>query len=159
MQHISSTPEEWRPVVGYEGQYEVSNHGRVKSLSRKVWNGRSFRSYGGRLKTLNKYTPPKGTQRNVTADNVHLYVKLHKDGKQKTAYVHTLVLEAFVGPKPPGMECCHNNGEAQDNRLENLRWDTPTSNSADMILHGTNVNLNKDACPRGHQLIMPNLVR
>ena len=48
-----------------------------------------------------------------------------------------IVLLAFVGPCPPGMEACHNNGDCTDDRLENLRWDTPIANKADMLKHGT----------------------
>jgi hypothetical protein len=51
--------------------------------------------------------------------------------------VHRLVLEAFVGPCPAGMEACHNNGVRTDNRLENLRWDTRSANCRDRIRHGT----------------------
>jgi hypothetical protein len=47
------------------------------------------------------------------------------------------VLEAFVGPCPEGMQACHNNGNRLDNRLENLRWDTPSANQKDRIHHGT----------------------
>lgn len=50
---------------------------------------------------------------------------------------HTLVLLAFVGPRPEGMECCHGNGIRHDNRLENLRWDTHQGNMADRLRHGT----------------------
>ena len=50
--------------------------------------------------------------------------------------IHTLVLEAFVGPCPQGMECCHNDGNAQNNTLDNLRWDTRLSNVHDMVKHG-----------------------
>lgn len=56
---------------------------------------------------------------------------------RKWAFVHTLVLEAFVGPCPPDMECRHKDGNAQNNRLENLVWGTAKENSADRILHGT----------------------
>ena len=51
--------------------------------------------------------------------------------------VHRLVLEAFVGPCPDGMEAAHNNGNPADNHLVNLRWATPTDNQADRIIHGT----------------------
>lgn len=54
-----------------------------------------------------------------------------------TRYVHALVLEAFVGPCPDGMECCHNDGDATNNKLTNLRWDTPKANSEDARKHGT----------------------
>ena len=55
----------------------------------------------------------------------------------RLAFVHVLVLEAFVGPRPEGMQCCHNNGIADDNKLKNLRWDTPRNNVRDRKLHGT----------------------
>lgn len=50
--------------------------------------------------------------------------------------VHRLVLEAFIGPCPPGMEACHNDGNPRNNALSNLRWDTSENNSADKIRHG-----------------------
>jgi hypothetical protein len=58
-------------------------------------------------------------------------------GKVVCRYVHRLVLEAFVGPCPEGMEACHNNGDTADNRLVNLRWDTKQANVADKLKHGT----------------------
>lgn len=61
---------------------------------------------------------------------------LHGQTHRQT-YVHRLVLEAFVGPCPPGMECCHNDGDPSNNALANLRWDTSASNNADKIRHGT----------------------
>jgi len=67
----------------------------------------------------------------------YLLVVLCRDGKTFNRLVHRLVLLAFVGPCPEGMECCHNNGNPADNRLENLRWDTKSANQKDRILHGT----------------------
>jgi hypothetical protein len=52
-------------------------------------------------------------------------------------YVHRLVLVAFVGPRPPGLVCCHNDGNPLNNRVENLRWDTYEANEADKLRHGT----------------------
>ncbi len=54
----------------------------------------------------------------------------------KNVYVHKLVLEAFVGPCPPGMQCCHGDGNPANNTLTNLRWGTPKSNQADRDRHG-----------------------
>ena len=70
------------------------------------------------------------------------YLRLHlqKNGRRYDVMVHRLVLEAFVGPCPKGMECCHNNGDTSDNRLRNLRWDTRSSNAKDAFRHGTRNN-------------------
>ena len=64
-------------------------------------------------------------------------VRLCKDGKSRQIFVHRLVLEAFVGPMPPGKECSHINGDPLDNRLENLEYDTHKGNEAAKIAHGT----------------------
>lgn len=70
----------------------------------------------------------------------HLYigmsVSVWPDGGFRMCKVHRLVLSAFQGPPPPGTCCCHFNGVPDDNRIENLRWDTPAANSADTIRHG-----------------------
>jgi hypothetical protein len=70
------------------------------------------------------------------ANRGHLRVALHGD-TSKQYFVHVLVLECFVGPRPEGMQCCHINGNPKDNRLENLRWGTPESNWDDKREHGT----------------------
>ena len=67
----------------------------------------------------------------------HLCVCLVRDGTKWSRHVHRLVLEAFLGPCPPGLICCHNDGDPANNRLSNLRWDTYKSNSEDMLRHGT----------------------
>jgi hypothetical protein len=51
--------------------------------------------------------------------------------------VHKLVLITFIGPRPPGMEACHNDGKPSNNFLSNLRWDTPKNNQFDSLKHGT----------------------
>ncbi|WP_197446398.1 HNH endonuclease [Tautonia plasticadhaerens] len=66
----------------------------------------------------------------------HLTVNLHRDGIKRPYYIHRLVLEAFVGPQPPGMLCCHWDGNPANNNIDNLRWDTPKANGADTIRHG-----------------------
>jgi hypothetical protein len=70
--------------------------------------------------------------------NGYMVVGLCNPGfKQKMFRVHQLMLMAFVGPRPDGMEGCHNNGVRNDNRLSNLRWDTHVNNESDKEQHGT----------------------
>lgn len=122
----------WLPVVGYEGLYEVSDTGLVRSLPHKVarrhWKGEMFihRLRGRRLK------PHPGN-----GQGTHLAVSLSKDGKVKRCQVHRLVLEAFVGPPPNGQECCHFDGKHSNNLLANLRWGTRAENAGDMARHGS----------------------
>jgi hypothetical protein len=133
------TTELWRPIPLWEGFYEVSDQGRVRSLDRIVKTAAGPRRY------LGKMLRP-GTNR-------HGYpvVVLSRAGRRgKTAKVHRLVLEAFVGPCPDGMEGCHNNGDRADARLPNLRWDTPSANQYDRRLHGTDHQVAKTECPQGH---------
>lgn len=76
----------------------------------------------------------------VGIDSGHQFIGLqgyHGGQKAWRVTVHRLVLEAFIGPRPPGMYGCHNNGNPTDNRLRNLRWATPRENVADMHRHGT----------------------
>ncbi len=117
--------EEWRPVVGYEGFYEVSDMGLVRSLAitvRGPHGSRQNRS-GGILA--------------VNQSGNYPTVKLSKNAKAKTIRVHRLVLEAFVGPCPDGMECRHfPNRSHDDNRLANLSWGTKKQNAADRELQG-----------------------
>ena len=67
----------------------------------------------------------------------YLAVMLYVNGKRFLRLIHRLVLETFIGPCPEGMECCHNNGDPVDNRLNNLRWDSHSNNAKDAVRHGT----------------------
>jgi hypothetical protein len=67
----------------------------------------------------------------------YLIVRLQKNGRRHTRKVHRLVLEAFVGSRPPGHQCRHLDGNGRNNALSNLRWGTPADNAADMERHGT----------------------
>lgn len=77
--------------------------------------------------------------------------------RRRDRAMHTMVLEAFVGPRPVGLYGCHNDGDPANNRLTNLRWDTPASNTADKVMHGRDPQRNKTRCPRGHLLEAGNL--
>lgn len=113
--------ENWRPVVGFP-QYAVSDQGRVRS-----WTERG----GGKLLA-------QRARRNHLGKITDYQVSLGRGGYSKR--IHRLVLEAFIGPCPGGMEACHNDGDPANNRLGNLRWDTHKSNMSDAISHGTHRN-------------------
>lgn len=116
--------EEWRAVVGLEGKYEVSNLGQVRSLDCIVVRrrGKPF------------YRPGRILKGNLSGGPGYRTVNIGGGSK----YVHRLVLEAFVGPCPEGMEACHGPDKTRSNcRLDNLRWDTPQANQLDRVKDGT----------------------
>jgi len=127
--------EEWRPVVGYEGVYEVSSQGIVRSLSRMVRRG----NYGD-------MRPVPETLLTVFVHLTYPTVFIAK----KTVYTHKLVCEAWHGPRPEGMQCRHLDGDPLNCTPENLRWGTPKENSADTLRHGHHANLSKTYCSNGH---------
>lgn len=67
-------------------------------------------------------------------------VWLYQDGHSRSPQISRLILDAWVGPCPEGMECCHNDGNAMNNVLSNLRWDTHWNNVQDQISQGTHVS-------------------
>lgn len=110
--------EVWKPtrVLGYE----VSNMGRVRIF---------------RLKTSCSKPSLCGRPHLLRPSRTARYLRVELAGKPYQ--LHHLVLEAFVCPKPNGLYGCHINGKAHDNRLSNLKWDTPKNNNADKIKHDT----------------------
>lgn len=139
--------EKWVPSPEFADRYEVSNMGRVRSVNREYTD------------RVGRRTSKPGA---ILAQNAsrggYLQVRFKVDGVSKKKSVHRLVMAAFVGPCPAGMEVCHNNGERTDNRLSNLRYDSHSENMYDRRRHGTDHEVNKTHCPRGHLLESPNLV-
>lgn len=119
--------ELWSPVPGWEGFYEVSTYGRVKSLQRCSTAGRGVGVYRGTL-----------LKQSRTAAG-YPSVSLSRPGGGKQAYVHRLVAAAFLGPCPDGKEVCHGDGNPRNNAIWNLRYDTRLGNAKDRETHGTNV--------------------
>ena len=142
---------EWRDILGYEGYYQVSDDGRARSLDRTVECRRrgGIQLWNRRGRVLSAGAQPCG----------HMVVVLHRDGVRKTRSVHSLVLEAFVGPRPVGMDCCHNDGDPANNTLGNLRWDTPSSNVLDQVRHGTHLASRRSHCKNGHEFTPENTFR
>lgn len=122
--------EIWKPVLGFEGNYEVSSLGRVRAVERKVW----FTSKTGGRHLRTKRPKIMAQRDNGTG---YLLVWLNHDDNKKAKTVHSLVAEAFIGPRPPKHDVCHNDGNRTNNRADNLRWDTRSNNHRDRIAHGT----------------------
>ena len=112
--------ENWKPIAGYEGLYEISDMGNVRSIRRNLIKSPAANDRG------------------------YFHVGLHNGAKQERLYVHRLVLETFIGPCPGAVDGCHNDGNRANNRLDNLRWDTPMNNHADRLTHGTDTRGEKN---------------
>jgi hypothetical protein len=126
--------EIWMPISGYEGRYEVSNHGNVRG-----WINTS----GNRRKTpvilksrLSGGSSKKGSYPGVT---------LMKGGKKDSRFIHTLVAEHFICPRPEAMVVRHLDGNPNNNHAENLAWGTQRDNAQDKKRHGTVVQKLTDA--------------
>ena len=122
--------ETWKNIKHLKGFYQVSNMGRIRSLTRKIfaptpWGDMGFRKYKGRLLKLN-------------SGNRYVTIALSKNSIRNTYNVHRLVLESFVGRCPKNFECCHWDNNKHNNKLSNLRWGTKKDNMADKKRHGTN---------------------
>lgn len=143
-----SMDERWLPLPGFEGFVEISDHGSLRSLDRISEVSESARTKAYTRRHKGKILKPARHPRG------YLYISLNGGRRQLlNAKVHRLVLETFVGPCPPGMETCHDNDVPDDNRLENLRWDTPRSNGADRVKNGGN---RRTHCKNGHELTPEN---
>lgn len=124
---VAGKDEEWRPVPGFPG-YEVSDEGRVASYLRR-----------NRLVLAL-----------MVKSNGYVSVNLARSRRRVTCTVHSLVAEAFIGPRPPGQEVRHLDGDPHNNRVSNLRWGTRSQNELDKVRHGTHHNARKTHCPAGH---------
>ena len=123
----------WREVEGFNARYYVNARG-------EVWGTHYGKNLAG-----------------VRQRWGHVRVLLTRpDGRRINRYVHGLVMEAFVGACPSGMEIRHLNGVPDDNRLENLVYGTKSENARDRRTHGTDANLRKSHCKHGHEFTTEN---
>ena len=116
--------EVWRDIPGFEGAYQVSDFGRVRGLDRTVHHQGGHRFVRGRI-LRSRFSPNGGHHQVVLGYGT-------KGGKHINARVHALVLLAFVGPRPEGLEIRHLNGTPSDNRLTNLEYATKPPNRLDI---------------------------
>jgi hypothetical protein len=116
--------EEWRAVKGFEGWYEISDMGRIRSLDRvihhiedKVYNKSKIQINEGKILT------PQANNRG------YYYIMLYRNSKHYKRYIHRLVAEAFLPAPPKSYRVVnHISGNHQDNRKENLEWCTQKQN-------------------------------
>lgn len=118
--------ERWRRVPGWP-DYAVSNLGQVKSFK-----GASTRILGGSV--IDGYR----------------VVALHAPGRRQFRSVHSLVAEAFIGPRPKGLDIRHLDGDRLNCSVGNLRYGTRAENVQDCIAHGSHYQASKTRCPYGH---------
>ena len=113
----------WRDLDEFPG-YQVSSDGQVRSANGvlKPWIGSGYET-----------------------------VSLSVQGVVAKRRVHTLVAAAFLGPRPAGLDICHNNGIRTDNRASNLRYDSRSENILDQVRQGIHNNARKTHCPQGHE--------
>ena len=122
--------ERWLPVIGAEGEYEVSDRGNARSLDRWIVSGR--RRYWWRGRTLKAVETAIG---HTLKKKLYRCVNIHR----RTCKVAVLMLEAFVGPKPfPTAVSRHLNDDSLDDRLENLAWGTKQDDCDDKLRNGFN---------------------
>lgn len=116
-------------------RYEISSYGRVHSL------------------LTNRILRP-GLSHGYEVVNL-----THLNGQPRTFRVHRLVGEAFLGPMPDGLQTRHLNGVRRDNRVENLRYGTPSENAQDSVRHGTHYSDTRGRahCPAGHEYLGENI--
>lgn len=120
------TFEEWRDVPGYEGRYQVSNMGRVRS--QYVVGGRG------------KLGPWRIRKQATHHTSAYRYLILNGNERTKDVFVHVLVLLAFVGPPPEGFRASHLDGNRGHNALSNLVWESMSQNMLRKLEHGTMAN-------------------
>mgnify|MGYP003656788547 FL=1 len=108
--------EIWKEIEGFEGNYKVSNLGRVKSLTRTVWNGKVYHVLEGKiLKSC--------------LHGQYLGVSLRKEGKTYKRYCHRLMCVAFIENPENKQVCNHVDGDKLNNKLDNLEWSTHSDNN------------------------------
>lgn len=134
--------ELWRDIPGWEGYYQVSNHGRVRSVTRVIRGA----TYKGKL------------LKQVADKDRRMRVNLSKDSKVHLQVVAALVAKTFIGPRPDGAEVRHLDGNPMNNVATNLAYGSKSLNTFDSIRHGTHNNARKTHCKHGHELSGDNLI-
>ena len=139
------TDEEWRPVVGFEGYYEVSSLGRVRSLDRVVERKDGYR-YTKRGRILSPWRNSSG----------RWSLGLVRGGVNSSRMVHRLVAEAFIPNQDNLPWVLHWDDNPDNNHVDNLRWGTPSDNQYDRVRNGIHSGAIKTHCKNWHEFTPEN---
>jgi len=123
--------EQWRDIPDYEGVYQVSDLGRVRRLSEFIPCSRAIsgqRRWSGRILSPG-------------LSGCYMTVTLCCEGTRRTCFIHQLVLLAFIGPRPEGLEACHGSQGPLNNQLINLVYGSRSKNQIDRRRDGTGCNV------------------
>jgi hypothetical protein len=115
-------------LISWDDRYRVGSDGTV-------WSRAKMGSGGGKVETWRKLKQWRHTQG-------YWLVGINK----RPQYLHRIVAEAYHGPCPPGHQCCHNDGNKDNNSADNLRWDSANANASDKIRHGTHLAGDRAPC-------------
>lgn len=138
---------QWKPIPGFDGHYEASDTGLIRSLDRTIT---TFSRTG---KPYQQLRPGRVLKPGKIGWTKHLHVVL--EGRIDRT-VHSLILETFVGPCPPGMEALHHDDDPSNNNLSNLSWGTRSENAYDAIRNDRHFNAGITHYKRGHELTPEN---
>lgn len=132
--------EEWRDIPDWEGIYQVSNQGRVRSLDRQTLRK------DGVIQSVRGRIIRQGRQRNG-----YRYVNLYRrDGAYKCVMTHRIVLSVFDRLPKEGEVTMHLDNNPENNALSNLSWGTQSENLRHVVVSGNHRNANKKGCDLGH---------
>jgi hypothetical protein len=115
--------EEWRPVVTHVGRYEISDRGRVRTVARDIPSPRHGVGAMRRLESVILAQTVGGRVKN--------YKRVMLMGPRRHAYIHHLMAEAFIGPRPEGAQVLHKDDDGFHNDLDNIRYGNREENDMD----------------------------
>lgn len=121
-QELLTAAEQWLDIPGFDGMYQASDLGRIRSTRSKTQWSR-WKNYAGQVLKQN--------------GRRYLQVSLQRDATERNYHVHGLVALAFHGECPAGMQVCHGDGNRLNNAATNLRYDSVAANHGDKRKHGT----------------------
>lgn len=120
-------PEIWKDIPGYEGRYQASTEGRIRSVDHRV----RLVAHG---KETTRLVKGRVLRPGRSCKSGHVSVVLGHGAAGSP--VHKLIARTFLGPVPDGCEVCHNDGDPRNNTVENLRYDTRSENIKDVVRQG-----------------------
>lgn len=130
----------WKPIPNWDGYYEISNYGEVRTIPHVI-----MRSNGVRQTIQGRKLKPSKDHRG------YLQVHLYRNGNRTHLTIHVGVAKTFIGDRPDGYDVCHNDGDKYNNFVGNLRYGTKSSNMYDRVKHGVHHNSIKTHCKHGHE--------